>query len=147
MSGTFEPWDDDPDGVDAHYIRESSEPDIDDTHGYSQARDQDRRFPSPRQGHAPDRPSWWFHPPHRLMIPAESAESRPADAGRFARAWTRRPRPGAGSYEEDREEQEAAGQRPASANALANETPRNGRDAASDQERRPHRCPARDDAR
>src|SRR5258708_37722410 len=24
------PWDDDPDGVDAHYIRESSEPEIDD---------------------------------------------------------------------------------------------------------------------
>ena len=26
----LEPWDDDPDGVDAHYIRESSEPEIDD---------------------------------------------------------------------------------------------------------------------
>jgi len=25
------PWDDDPDGVDAHYIRESSEPEIDDS--------------------------------------------------------------------------------------------------------------------
>jgi hypothetical protein len=27
----LEPWDDDPDGVDAHYIRESSEPEIDDS--------------------------------------------------------------------------------------------------------------------
>jgi hypothetical protein len=26
----LEPWDDDPDGADAHYIRESSEPEIDD---------------------------------------------------------------------------------------------------------------------
>jgi hypothetical protein len=26
----LEPWDDDPDGVDAHYIRESREPEIDD---------------------------------------------------------------------------------------------------------------------
>jgi hypothetical protein len=26
----LEPWADDPDGVDAHYIRESSEPEIDD---------------------------------------------------------------------------------------------------------------------
>src|ERR1700730_7297571 len=26
----LEPWDDDPDGVDAHHIRESSEPEIDD---------------------------------------------------------------------------------------------------------------------
>ena len=26
----LEPWDDDPDSVDAHYIRESSEPEIDD---------------------------------------------------------------------------------------------------------------------
>ena len=26
----LEPWDDDPDGVDARYIRESSEPEIDD---------------------------------------------------------------------------------------------------------------------
>ena len=26
----LEPWDDDPDGVDAHCIRESSEPEIDD---------------------------------------------------------------------------------------------------------------------
>jgi hypothetical protein len=26
----LEPWDDDPDGFDAHYIRESSEPAIDD---------------------------------------------------------------------------------------------------------------------
>jgi hypothetical protein len=42
-----------------------------------------------------------FRPPRWTIVLAESTESRPSPLARVAsRAWTRRPRPRAGSYEE-----------------------------------------------
>src|SRR6266496_3468498 len=53
----LEPWDDDPDGVDAHYIRESSEPEIDDE-GRIASRPVSRGGGHPSGG---SRPTWPAH--------------------------------------------------------------------------------------
>jgi hypothetical protein len=48
-----------------------------------------------------DLPCWGYRPPRWDMISAEFSESRPSRCAVASRALTRRPRPRAGSYEED----------------------------------------------